>query len=237
RMEAVGFQHGDLDAKHVFVSADGASVYFLDWQRSRRGVVSPRQRIRDLAALDATLAEKLASEQERLACLEAYGEFWSVTQYSVLSTPKLADTVRRQSQRLLRRRHIREARLLPSAQTQELIWLDGEALCITPEFLEELQGDIPDWLRLERTPWDEEESLRCVVGLRDGRQRLLVRSRRDQPLRWLWNAFRGRPLRTAEARQAGILFRRQRQGLAASRLLAFGQRRPLPWRTESFLLT
>src|SRR5262249_17231311 len=54
---------------------------------------------------------------------------------------------------------------------------------------------------------------------------------------WLWNAFRKQPLQTPEARQAGMLFRQQRHGLAVPRLLAFGQRRLRPWRTESFLLT
>jgi hypothetical protein len=49
--------------------------------------------------------------------------------------------------------------------------------------------------------------------------------------------FRQRPLRTAEVRQAGVLFQRQREGEPVPRLLAFGQRRTLPWRTESFLLT
>jgi hypothetical protein len=38
-------------------------------------------------------------------------------------------------------------------------------------------------------------------------------------------------------RQAGVFFRRQKHGLPAPRVLAFGQRRPLPWRVDSFLLT
>ena len=37
-------------------------------------------------------------------------------------------------------------------------------------------------------------------------------------------------------RQAGVLFRRQRNGQAGPRVLAFGQRQTLPWQTESFLL-
>ena len=36
RMHAAGITHPDLYAKHVLVAADGATVQFLDWQRSRR---------------------------------------------------------------------------------------------------------------------------------------------------------------------------------------------------------
>jgi tRNA A-37 threonylcarbamoyl transferase component Bud32 len=246
RLHAVGFYHADLYAKHVFVSGGGAQVYFLDWQRSQPGGIDRRRRVRDLAALDATLAEELASERERLACLETYAKSYSTgiaagggprTPYSALGVAELAHAVRRQSKRLLRKGHIREARLLPSRDPQELIWLDGEALCITPEFLEALRGTIPDWLRLERTSWGDSENLRCIIRLDDGRQGILIRSRRNQLVRWLWNAFRKQPLQTPEARQAGMLFRQQRQGLAVPRLLAFGQRRSRPWRTESFLLT
>jgi tRNA A-37 threonylcarbamoyl transferase component Bud32 len=295
RLHAAGFDHPDLYAKHVFVSADGETIRFIDWQRSRRGQTSDRQRCRDLAALHATLADDLASATERLACLQAYvmatwqGETpaermdsvpstqysalstehpvpsteypvpstqYSVlsTQYSVLAGPGSAETssirskarqllkrlawaIHRQSQRLLQKRHIRAARPPSLAEPQELVWLDGEALCITPEFLAALNGAVPHWLRLERVAWRSADATCAVVALPRGRQGVLVRRRRDQLLRWLWSAFRGQPLMSPEVRQAGVLFCKQRCGLPAPRLLAFGQRRPLPWRTDSFLLT
>jgi tRNA A-37 threonylcarbamoyl transferase component Bud32 len=244
RLHATGFDHPDLYAKHVFVSADGEQVYFLDWQRSRRGPVGERQRIRDLAALDATLAAELASKKERVACLAAYLQYSEpgasgAGGFGGLATParRLAQAIHRHTQRLLHKRHIRAARQLPSNDAQELVWLDGEALCITPDFLDELKGAVPEWLRLERIAWRDCRTERLLVPLPGGRQGLLIRSRRNQPLRWLWDEFRRRPLMTPEARQAGVLFRRQRQGQPTPRLLAFGQRRLLPWRTESFLLT
>jgi hypothetical protein len=128
---------------------------------------------------------------------------------------------------------------------QELVWLDGEALCVTPDFLQELDGDVASWLGAALggglhtwpRPVASGKSQFSVVPLPSGRQALLVHSRRDQPLRWLWSEFRRKKLMTSEVREAGLLFRRQRQGQPAPRLLAFGQRRPLPWRTESFLLT
>ena len=67
--------------------------------------------------------------------------------------------------------------------------------------------------------------------------RLLVRRWCDRPLAWLWCVLRRRPLLSPELREAGTLFRRQKHGQVAPRVLAFGQRRPRPWRTESFLLT
>ncbi len=72
-MHAAGFTHPDLYSKHVLVGPDGASVQFLDWQRSRRRLVlDARRRARDLAALHATLADDLARPRERLACLRGY---------------------------------------------------------------------------------------------------------------------------------------------------------------------
>jgi tRNA A-37 threonylcarbamoyl transferase component Bud32 len=237
RLHAAGFNHPDLYAKHVFVGAVGEQVYFLDWQRSRRGTVRQQQRIHDLAALDATLAAGLASKAERLACLAEYlkpGTSVLSTQYSELES--WCRAIHRHAQSLLHKRHIRAARQLPSNDAQELIWLDGEALCITPKFLNELKGTVPDWLRLERMPWGDCRTERLLMPLPGGRKGLLIRCRRDQPMRWLWHEFRRRPLMTPEAEQAGVLFRLQRLGQPAPRLLAFGQRRLLPWRTESFLL-
>src|SRR5258708_2404356 len=71
-MHAAGFDQPDLYAKHVFVVADGEEFCFIDWQRSLRGRLGERRRVRDLAILNATLAEEYASTRERLACLKAY---------------------------------------------------------------------------------------------------------------------------------------------------------------------
>lgn len=136
---------------------------------------------------------------------------------------------------LLRKRHIREVRLSQPAPGQGVLWLDGEALCVTARFHAELRGNIPRWLR---GPNSTTEGLtKVVVPLAHGRRGLLVWRRRRQPLRWLWSLLWGKPLVTPEVREAGLLFRHQRHGLPAPRLLAFGQRSVFPGRTESFLLT
>jgi hypothetical protein len=121
--------------------------------------------------------------------------------------------------------------------TQAVIWLDGEALCVTPEFWNELRCTVPDWLRLDCEKWSDSRVTHSVVRLAGGRRGLLTRRREDSLLRWLWRGLRRRPLVSPELREAGALFRRQRHGVAGPRLLAFGQRQPRPWRIESFLLT
>jgi tRNA A-37 threonylcarbamoyl transferase component Bud32 len=233
RLHAAGFDHPDLYSKHIFVSTDGEQIYLVDCQRSRPGQMNEHRRCRDLAALDATLEEELASPEDRMTCLRAYVREAG----SSLHAERLATTIRQWSQRLLRKRHFRESRLFTVSVSQELIWLKGEALCATPEFVASLQGTIPDWLRLEcATGWKQHRT-QASITLPDGRRGVLVRRREDRPLRWLWMQFRRKAHTSPEVRQAGVIFRRQRVGLPAPRLLAFGERHPLPWRTESFLLT
>jgi tRNA A-37 threonylcarbamoyl transferase component Bud32 len=224
-----GFRHPDLYAKHVLVHPADASIHFLDWLRARRGHPGPTQRRRDLAALDATLAEQLASPRERLICLHAYlRELHSPL--GAEEAKRWAHGIRRWTRRLLRRGRLRAERDRPLAiGERSVLWLDGEALCVLRDFWDELDGQVPAWLGAG----DDAET---VVPLPGGRQGLLVRRRRDLPLAWLWAKFCQRPLVSPELRRAGMLFRQDKQD-GRPRLLAFGQRRPLPWRTESFLLT
>jgi tRNA A-37 threonylcarbamoyl transferase component Bud32 len=232
-IHAAGFDHPDLYAKHVFVAAATGACYFLDWQRSRqRRCVGWRRRVRDLAALDATLAEEFASERERLACLRGYLEAAAPLRVTIRQA---ARDIRWAAARLLAHRHLRKERASPPPVAgQGILWLDGEALCVTQAFWRDLGGEVPCWLPL---PVAARGSSRGEVVLPGGRRGLLVRRWCDRPLAWLWCAFRRRPLLSPELRAAGDLFRRQKHGLAAPRVLAFGQRRPRPWRTESFLLT
>jgi hypothetical protein len=229
RLHAAGFGHPDLYAKHILVSPADGTIHFLDWLRARRGCPGRKQRRRNLAALDATLAEHLASPRERLTCLHAYLRETRST-FDAEQRKRWARGIRRWTQRLLRKRRLREERDRPLViGRRAVLWLDGEALCVLRDFWDELDGQVPSWLGPGGTA-DER------VPLPGGRQGLLVRRRRDQPLRWLWAELCQRPLVSPELRRAGVLFRRGKQD-SGPRLLAFGQRRPLPWRTESFLLT
>jgi tRNA A-37 threonylcarbamoyl transferase component Bud32 len=225
-----GYDHPDLYAKHILVATATGQCYFLDWQRSRRRrFLGWRRRARDLAALDATLAAEMATPRERLACLSAYQEASAASERRGLSK-----VVRAHATYLLRHRHIRKERASPPpVAAQGVLWLDGEALCVTQEFWRELGGVVPDWLPL---PDGGHGTSRQDVALPGGRCGLLVRRCCDRPLAWLWCTFRRRPLLSPELRDAGTFFRRQKHGQDAPRVLAFGQRRPRPWRTESFLL-
>lgn len=237
RLHDAGFHHADLHSKHVFVSAEGGSIYFLDWQRSRRWPRLPwRQRLSDLAALDATLDDALVSPRERLRCLRAYFRAAAANEPRRSFSDVVGD-ICRQAVRLLRKRYIREVRQasLPIGQ-QNLIWLDGEALCVTSEFQSALRGKVPSWLVQENVgpPNDVTREEMDVPGA--GRA-VLVRRWVCRPLGWLWQRLRGQPFTSPELRQAAVLFRLQRYGLTTPRLLAVGQRYPRPWRSESFLLT
>ncbi len=105
-LHAAGFDHPDLYAKHVLAGKDGDRFRFcfLDWQRSRRRrTVRWRHRFRDLAALDASLSDALASPRLRLVCLRAYLG-------SAMPLRRPAVAIRFISARLLRRRKVRALR-------------------------------------------------------------------------------------------------------------------------------
>jgi tRNA A-37 threonylcarbamoyl transferase component Bud32 len=235
-LHASGFSHPDLYSKHVLVDPATEAVYFLDWQRSRRGNMTWRRRWRDLATLHATLAPDLATPRQRLACLLAY--------FRAANAPRqllgaAAKSIERRAHRLLTRRHIREMRQPPLATgTQNLIRLDGEALCVTREFWATLGVEVPEWLHhaLPRADYSAVvESSR--VALPGGGTALLVGRRERNLLGWLHGLLRRRPMISRALRQAGILFRLQRYGIRTPRLLALGQRQTSLGRVDSFLLT
>ena len=236
-----GFNHPDLYSKHVLVTQEGRGIYFLDWQRSSRRRFLPwRHRWHDLAALDATLAEQLASMPERVICLRAY-----LRKCRSQHVPQSAGLLRAAFQimeherGLLKQRRIREQRQLHSDKhNQSLIWRDGEALCITPEFETELAGERPLWLRLDALPESGKNLLlHELVELPHGRRGHLIRRREQHFLKSAWSWCRGRRVTSPELRQSGLLFRLQRAGLTTPRLLAFGQRSRGLGATESFILT
>jgi tRNA A-37 threonylcarbamoyl transferase component Bud32 len=248
-LHAAGFDHPDLYSKHVLVKNDSPtnrlSITFLDWQRSRRRSRVPwKYRCRDLAALDATVADNLVSPRDRLACLRAYCRQLVTPNAAAEVTARLtslrqtARAVGSQALRLLRRRRIRELRHVPMLGEQQLVRLNGEPVCVTPRFRDELQCRLPGWLRLPDAG-GRSGMVVMPVPLSSGvaRQATLTTRRVRQPLGWLWNVVRGRPLVSAELENAGTLFRLERYGICAPRLLAFGQRFTRPWRTESLLLT
>ncbi len=233
RMHNAGFAHRDLYAKHILVHPEDQSLHVLDWQRSPRPHhLSLRERWHDLAALDVTLAEELAGPRERSSCLYAYCR---VANAGGQAREEALAAIRKQRRLLSQRRHIREARQLPEATTkQELIWLNGEALCVTPAYYQKWCGRLPS---ADEPPPQGNQVRRDEVSFSEGELACLTRRRSDRFFAWVLTWFGARPLVAPEVRQAGLLFRLQRYGVRTPRLLAFGQHATRPWRMESFLLT
>ncbi len=161
RLHAAGFSHPDLYAKHILVDLDTGEPTLLDWQRTRRVVgLGRKARLRDLAALHATVSEGHSSFRERQLLLRAYlrearrragclwGGFGMVCRESYdpgeftreerrwLMRPDLeaqaGEWITTQGTRLLRRRHIRE-KCSGSVVGLGLDWipLDGEDMLVT----------------------------------------------------------------------------------------------------------
>jgi tRNA A-37 threonylcarbamoyl transferase component Bud32 len=239
RVHQAGVNHPDLYAKHVLVRPADEAIFFLDWQRSRwhEELEWPR-RLPDLAALDATLTEAQAACTDRLVCLQGYLAA-SGHDAGARAVRQVGSRVRGLARQALRKRHVRaERQPAPLLGKQGVLWLDGEALCVTSDFWEQVQSAAPDWVAGFRQALQANEAPgERAVALPGQRQGRLVTAAASRPFRWLWAELRGKPLVAPEVRQAGLLFQHQLRGEPAPRLLAFGQRRPRPWRTESFLLT
>jgi tRNA A-37 threonylcarbamoyl transferase component Bud32 len=226
RLHSAGFHHRDLYAHHLFLDCGNDSICLLDWQRAcLRRTLSWRQRCRGLAALHATVDDALATAEERLFFLRAYCRNSSPLGVSWRAAVREIES---QAQRLLARRHVREKRQ-PPAPPQAWICLEGESLCVTPALQQRCGERLPDYL----APQSEGHSAlpsprRRWPALPDTARALLVQ--REQP----------RSRRAAvspEQRQAALLLRLQRHGIAAPQVLALGRRRDDEGRVKSFLLT
>lgn len=234
RLHLAGFRHPDLYANHLFVDRGDNAIRFLDWQRAYlRPELSWRERRRDLAALHATMDDALAAPEERLLCLRAY---WRLAAPLGVSWPSAVKDVESEARRLLGRRHIREKRQTP-VQPQAWICLAGEALCVTPVLQDRCGARLPEYLQPCGEPGDSSPSVRRRwPTLPDARRALLVERTQSNSLGGLWPRAR-RSAVSPEQRQASLLLRLQRHGIAAPQVLALGQRRAEDGQTESFLLT
>jgi tRNA A-37 threonylcarbamoyl transferase component Bud32 len=235
RIHAAGFCQPDLYAKHILVRAAGERFEFcvLDWQRSRpRRLVSWRRRVRDLAALDASLSAELAPDRLRLVCLRAY---LRETRAHSMQLPRgVAVAIRRLSAARQRQRKMRELRQPPlPAGAQQLLWLrEGERLCVVRDFFEELGGQLPSWLPQDPAPSRDGTCVEHrLILLGSGRTAHLVQ-RWSRSAAWLPEGKYPAP----EFARAAMLFRLQRFGVAAPRLLAMGHHRVTAWQRFSFLL-
>lgn len=247
RLHEAGFQHPDLYAKHILIEPESLTIHILDWQRAERRLPGFRRRARDLAALQATLADDLASTRERLVCLRAYLRYpGSRKRVPTPLTEAWPDSSRRSllgsihasTRRLMRRRHILEKRQ-PAAPPRLQDWtcIHGSELCVTSTLGQTWPERPVDWLTLENQPVSPLKLARRWLPLEGDRRALLIRRRATPGLRALWNWVRRRPIASPEQRQAELLLRLHRHDIPAPNVLAMGQRWVGLGKQDSFLLT
>jgi tRNA A-37 threonylcarbamoyl transferase component Bud32 len=228
RLHAAGYSHPDLYANHVFVEGVGKPIRILDWQRARlRRAVPWSDCRRDLAALNATVDDTLATSQERLLCLRSY---WRHRSPFGVSWRTAVRGVEGETRRLLKRRHIGEKRQ-PPTHSQAWICLDGEALCVTPILRQRCGENIPHYLP---QPGDADAMQRRWPILPDAGRALLVQRNRGQLRSGM--GLRSPRATSPEQRQAALLLRLQRYNIPAPQVLAVGQRAQKGQR-GSFILT
>ncbi|MFO0969871.1 MAG: lipopolysaccharide kinase InaA family protein [Gemmataceae bacterium] len=236
RLHAAGFRHPELYAKHVLLRQenDGYRFAFLDWQLAKQvRRLSFQQRCRDLASLHATLADELASPDDRLACLREYRKNAGVELPNIL---QMARTVEGMAASLLSKRRIRELRQLPLPHlAQNLIWVDGEALTMTLDFWKETGGQAPAWLHMPLPP-ARLPALEEVIIPQDNRELRLTRRWFTPSLLRSLPGARKTGFPSPEFEQVGALIRLQRFGLRGPRLLAVGHRDLPSGGKYSFLL-
>jgi len=191
------------------------------------------------------VTDDLILPRERLRCLRSYLNAVLGARAPKPVLRKSAASIRHRASRLLRHRHVRELQQPPlGPEAQNVIWVRGEEVCVTREFHDALEGQIPERLLLSgrrlhpSSTWGRRESqvTCCRYTFRGVGKALLVQRQGSDFFRWLWTKLRRRRLVSPELELAGIIFRLERYGVRCARVLAFGQTPYRPWEFESFLL-
>jgi tRNA A-37 threonylcarbamoyl transferase component Bud32 len=236
RLHDAGFDHPDLFAKHILtsVSDDGIRFCLLDWQRGRhRPRVSWRLRCRDLALLDATLAPLLANVRLRLRCLRSY--LRATTSTAAPPLRRLALRIRAEAERLRTLRRIRDVgQMPPPAGDQAFVPLSDGAVLLVRSFHDRLTERWADGWRTmtenARQPWDLLAALARTVGADRATTQVVPGTLSDDAITVGFvqasRLHHGRLPNDATHWElpplAHTLFRLQRFGVPAPRLLAIG---------------
>jgi tRNA A-37 threonylcarbamoyl transferase component Bud32 len=219
-LHASGFTTPDLTAKHILVSASTGETTLIDWQSTRRVmIVQMVDRLRSFAALHASVADQLVSVRDRLRLLRAA---LAPARKAGLVTGRFSELARQveaEAVKLRDRRSIRDQRQpVVTASPQRLVWVAGEAVCAVPD----VAASWPKEAIAE--PFYGCEPGTLTHRMPDGREATLSRGRSFAPLSRLASRLRGRPWRSPGVTLGRVLFHLERYGIAAPRLLAFGQR-------------
>jgi heptose I phosphotransferase len=249
RLHGAGFRQPDLYSNHVHVNREGAGwgFAFLDFQRSNRSRrVALRRRAADLGALVATLPPRLASQHDVDAFLDAY-----LTAAGLHSrTAELRSGVDDEVARLLRLRKIWEVRESDTSEhraVQRLEILQAGTMWIDRHYRPQLESaGLANFEALMAT--SAGRLLRALPDRENWRLDLAhpgsthrgaylkkhhVRTTATR-LRGRWGAGPGDTPGRVEARNVARL---ARGGIAAMRLIAFGEKLHHDGLLESFVLT
>lgn len=237
RMHNAGCNHPDLYSKHILVHSETNSFCFLDWQRSRHKFdVSWDCRSRDLAALHATVSEESADAKARLLLLDGYLQQCQeeLPEKEIPSRPIFAKQIEAKAEKLLRRRRIVELRKDVDVQAdQQLIWVDGERLCLRKKFYDQIGGKTPQVLHdlsaLSPAPGWSRLDWRDIQGQ-------LYFARKSVKSMGAWQGWKSVTAISQDVKIAGLIFRLQRFGVKTPELLAMGHRKVGQLVEECFVL-
>lgn len=216
-IHAAAFTTPELTAKHVLIDPDSQAIAIIDWQSSRRGRGSMNL-INTLAALHASVAEHLASPRERLRVLSA-----ALKPHHPSRIPGVFRGVARviagRAANFASRRSIRDQRQASLPIAQRLVWVAGECVCAIPEVAAHWPSPAI------APPFYGCEPGAVTTRLPDCREAVLIRGRLFDPRAMLVARLRSRAWRSPGVALGRLLFHLERYGIAAPRLLAFGQRK------------
>jgi tRNA A-37 threonylcarbamoyl transferase component Bud32 len=205
-----GFATPDLAAKHVYLAGPLDAPTLLDWQSAPvPGPVAWADRVAALTKLHASLPARLAPRRLRFAFLRSY------LRSCAGPSPAASDAARRvvtATRSRSRRNSSHDQR--QSGDPVRLVWVDDErAVCLAS-----LAKHWPS-------------------ALADADAGQLTESRSFDPIGRAVAHVRGVPWRSPAARSAQMLAQLQRAGVAAPRLLAYGQTLGRFASAKCFLLT
>ncbi|MBX7167271.1 MAG: hypothetical protein K1X74_13155 [Pirellulales bacterium] len=251
RLHATGVAQPDLYSSHVWVgTASPRPIAFIDLQRSvRRRTVSRRERLRDLAALFATLPPRLADEGDRRELCRAYLDAGGHPARPADADQLLAE-IELRCQRLLRRRkiwEIRESDTDAHRSVHRLASIDQGRMWIDRDYQELLAANgLASFQAMMNTARGTQ--LRALRDRENWRLELHAAHAATQGaylkkhhIRTASTWARARvglgPRASAGRIEAENVARLQRGGIAAMRLLAYGEQLHENGRFESFVLT
>lgn len=249
RLHGAGIEHDEMFASHVWVAVDSGAwrISFLDFQRSSwTARLTLAARIADLSALMATLPRRLADSRDREAFFDAY---LSQAELEDRGTDVLQGVAGRVEKLLTRRRiwEIRESdteehqavHSLESVETGRM-WIDRDfRQALDARGLSNFQSMMTTTRgRLLRSLPDRENwRLELHEPHIEPRGAYLKRHHVRGVRAWLRAKVGARPGETAGRIEARNVARLARAGIAAMRLIAYGEKLNSNGLLESFVLT